>query len=150
MPRLFLKSKSGTKNSFGNVPRWIKFTKTFTDFSTAGLTSTITLFTPPPGTYIHNIKMKHSVVFAGGAIASYTISVGSSSGAATVRYLGASSVAGAVTITNMFTSVTSSGAFEAQDGSSSITATATSTAANLDQATTGSVDIWVLYSPGLV
>lgn len=109
-------------------------------FAAAALTNNVNLFTLAAGQVIQGIKIKHSVSFSGGAIASYTVSVGVSGNNA--KYASAFDVFQAV----------AAGAYElssnfgGEAGATQITATATSTGANLNAATAGSVDIWALLS----
>ena len=53
-----------------------KVTLAHTALQTAGLTNNITLLTLAPNELIKSITMKHSTAFAGGLIASYTLSIG--------------------------------------------------------------------------
>ncbi|MDH3834678.1 MAG: hypothetical protein OES34_11060 [Nitrosopumilus sp.] len=59
-----------------SVPRWQKFEVLATDFTAGGTTEDVALFTLPAGGVIHAVRLKHSVAFAGGSIAGYTLSVG--------------------------------------------------------------------------
>jgi len=124
------------------VPKWVKFTKTHTNFQAAALTNSIELFSLPAGAIIHAVKIKHSVAFAGGAIASYTVEVGIAGTLA--KYASAFDVFQAVSGTAFF--ITGIIGSEDHGAATSIKATATSTVANLDQSTAGSVDVWVLLS----
>jgi hypothetical protein len=124
------------------LPTWHKYTKAYTDFSTAALTNNIDLFTLPAGGVIQAVKLKHSVAFTGGAISSYTISVGITGTLA--KYLAAFNVFPAVTATNHSHGNTIGG--ESHTASTVIKAAATSVGANLSAATAGSVDIWVLWA----
>jgi hypothetical protein len=58
------------------APYWRKYTKTFTDLAAPTASNDIELFSLPAGGIIHAIKLKHSAAFTGGAIATYTLSVG--------------------------------------------------------------------------
>lgn len=122
------------------VPTWLKITKTFTDFATAGLTNSITIYSLPAKGIIHAVQLNPSTVFSGGAIASYTISVGI-----------VGTVAKYAAATNVFTGATLPAisvlpGIESIGSATDIKATAISTVANLDAATQGSVDIWLLVS----
>ena len=57
-------------------PIFKKITKTFSDLTYAGLTNDVEILLLPAGGVIHCMKMKHSAAFTGGAISSYTLSVG--------------------------------------------------------------------------
>lgn len=120
--------------------RWIKITKAYTDFSLAGLTREIEVYVLPAKGIIHSVEVFPTTVFSGGTIAGYTVSVGISGNA--VKYAIA---------TNVFTGATLSAinvlpGIESMSGTTSIKATATSTVGNLDAATQGSVDIYILTS----
>jgi hypothetical protein len=58
------------------APQWYKATKTYADFSNGALNMDITGFTLPYGGIIHATKIKHRTAFGGGVIASYTLSIG--------------------------------------------------------------------------
>lgn len=123
------------------VNYWRKYTLAYSAFSTAGLTNSIDLFTLPAGGTILAVKMKHSASFIGGAIATYTISVGITGTLA--KYLAAFNVFQATGATVQSHGATIGG--ESHTASTLIKATATSTGANLSAATAGSVDVWVLW-----
>lgn len=123
------------------IPYWRKYTKTFTDFSTAATTNSIDLFQLPAGGVILAVKLKHSAAFTGGALSAYTISVGIVGTLA--KYLAAQNVFAAPGATNYGIGATIGG--ESHTASTAIKATATSTGGNLNLATAGSVDVWVLW-----
>lgn len=125
-----------------NVPRWVKVTKTYADFAAAGLTNDISIYTLPSKGYIHDVKIIPTTPFAGGLIATYTISVGI-----------AASLAKYAIAANTFTGNTTLGLIHAPlpglentAGSTDIRAAAISTVGLLNAATAGSVDIWLLVS----
>lgn len=129
-----------------NVPRWKKFTVTYAQLATAGLTNDIQLFILPGAGIIERTMIKHSVAFAGGAISAYTISIGIA--ANLVKYAAAFNIFQAVADgTFQLTSTAGCETFAA--AGTSIRVKATSTTANLDAATAGSVDIWVKYGAAL-
>lgn len=125
-----------------SVPRWIKVTKSYTDFSTAATTNNIEVYSLPAGGIIHAVKIKHSTPFTGGAISAYTISVGITG--TLNKYANAFNVfqAAGGTVFQLSTTVGS----EDHGSATSIKAAAASTSANLNAATAGSVDIWLLVS----
>ena len=123
-------------------PTWSKYTVAYTSFSAGSTTNNVTLFSLPAGGVIHGVKLKHSTAFAGGAISAYTVSVGLSSFPA--KYAPAFDVFQATGST--IYEITSELGGEDQVSTTPITATATSTGTNLNAATQGSVDIWVLTS----
>ncbi len=131
--------------SYGNiniVPKWIKVTKSYTDFSTGGLTNTIDVITLPAGWVIHANIIKPTQSFTGGIISAYTVSLGIEGNL--VKYGAAFNVLQAPGATVQ--QLTSSLFVENWDAGVAIKATAISVTANLDAATQGSVDIYMLIS----
>jgi hypothetical protein len=116
-----------------------------TAFATAGTTNSIALFTLAAGVIIHAIKIKHSASFAGGSISAYTLSVGVSGWL--TKYAGAFDVFQAPGGTAF--QMTQDFDEENNSGTTSVVITATSTGANLNAATAGSVDVWALLSSSL-
>lgn len=121
----------------------VKFTKSFTDFTTAGLTNTIAVgITLPVRAVVRGVSFNPETTFSGGAIASYKISIGK---AGTVdSFLN-------INVGNIFTGAVFGGYFGANvlgslTLSTPVEITATTTGANLDQATQGEVDVWVFYT----
>lgn len=125
-----------------NTPQWVKVTKAYTDFSTAGVTNDISIYTLQAKEYISDVKIIPTTAFSGGTIATYTISVG---------------IAGLLTkyaiATNVFTGNTTLGAvhtpligLESISTTTDIRAQAVSTVGNLNAATAGSVDIYLLVA----
>jgi hypothetical protein len=134
-------------------PSWIKITKTYTDFSIAASNNTITIYTLPAGGVIIATKVKHSVVFSGGSIAAYLLD-GIGVGGNTGKFYGTGFnmtqpvfpttglVSSSLAPTNAALLI------ESQTTTSAITASVsvTGSGALLNQATQGSVDIWLLVS----
>ncbi len=58
------------------VPRWVKYTKTFSQLAAAATVNEVELFQLPDGGLIHGIKLKASTAFTGGAISAYTAEIG--------------------------------------------------------------------------
>lgn len=126
----------------GATPRWVKVgTVTFGTFSTAGLTNTVAIFTLPPGGVIEAVTINPTTAFSGGAIGSYTISVGNAGNH--VKYTPAQNVFTGAGYTDSFLPGSES---MTNGGGTQIVATATSTGANLNAATAGSADIYVKVS----
>jgi len=130
---------NGTAN---NIPAWIKVAKTYADFSSAAATNTITLLTLPPGGVVHGVKIKQSTAFGGGGITAYTISAGTND--TTAKY---------ASPFNVFQTAAddtfqiSSGLFSENHGAdTAIKLTAACAGANLNAATVGAVDVWILVS----
>ena len=125
-----------------NIPIWLKYTFTYSALSTAALTNSITLVTLPAAGIIHAIKLKHSIAFTGGALSSYTLSVGISGNLD--KYANPFNVFQATGNTTFYIAY---GMFSENHGATtSVLLTATSIGANLNAATAGSCDIWVLVS----
>lgn len=124
---------------------WIKITKTFSDFSTAGLTNSLTIYTLPAKGVVHSVIMKHSTSFSGGSIATYTISVGKTG--SLQAYVTNSNVLQASSATLTFQPVSAMIPITYDSGTTTnIIANAISTVANLNAATQGSTDIYLLIS----
>lgn len=125
------------------VPCWRKYTVTHAQLQTAALSNYVTLFTLPGGGVVHGVKIKHSERFVGSGITDYKVSVGISGNA--TKYAAAYDVDTVVADTTFQLSTTVGGETHASTGTP-ILLTATTTGANLDQSSAGSVDVWVLYS----
>lgn len=120
--------------------RIVKVTKLYSDFATAGTTNTINLFSLPANGKVRSVHIKHSASFTGGGITAYTVSVG------IVGTLAKYAAAFDVFAAPGSGQDTNTQGLESYSGATWLVATATSTTANLDQATAGSVDVWVEYS----
>ena len=130
---------------YTSTPLWVKVgTLTYADFSTAGTSQAANLFQLPAGAMIHATRIKHSVAFAGGAISAYTVAVGISGTAN--KYAAAFNVHQAVGNTAFQDSTPSALGAETLASATQIIATATSTGANTNAATAGSVDVWCQIS----
>lgn len=125
-------------------PKWTKFTKTFSNFNLAGTgPSNSDVYTPVANEVVHAVFMKHSAAFTGGSISAYTISI--SNGVTTM-----------VPAFNVFQAPSNSAQTKGNSFAptrdnfgnllENITASAISTGGNLNTATAGSVDIWILTS----
>lgn len=134
-----LEEPHATSNS---LPKWLHFSMDFSDFAAAALTSSPEVYSLPAGGVIHAVKIKHSEAFAGGDIASYTISVGIVGTEA--KYAAAFNVFQAPGATVQ--QLTGTLGTENHGAATSIKATAVSTVGDLDEATDGAVDIWILTS----
>lgn len=143
MPKIITGNKGVSKAGLqGSLPKWTKITKTYSDFSIAALTNSIEILSLPAKGVIHAVKLKHSTLFSGGTITTYTISIGIVGSLA--KYITASNVK--ATVGDLVQYVSSTLGTEGNAAVTSIKATAISTLDNLDEATQGSVDIWILYS----
>jgi len=124
------------------VPFWTKYTVTYTQLSAAALTNNIQLFSLGARQTVHAVVIQHTASFTGGAIATYTLSVGITG--TLNKYASAFNVFQAPGNTVL---QSSGGAFTENTGAStSVRVAATSTGANLSAATAGSATIWVLTS----
>lgn len=123
-----------------NVAAWTKYTKAYTDFSTAAVTNSVDLFTLQAKEVIHMIQIVPTVAFAGGLIATYTVSVG------IVGVLAKYAIAANAFTGFTLPTINALPGLESTSGTTAIKATAVSTVGNLNAATAGSVDIYVLKS----
>jgi hypothetical protein len=141
---LYAKNSAGVESRIGGSESatWTKYTVSYTALATAGTTNSITLFTASAKTVITGVIIKHSTNFIGGTLSAYTVSVGQSGN--NTQFASAFDVFQAV----------SNSAFQSTDEQQltdfaspvAVTITATSAGDNLNSATQGSVDIWVLSS----
>lgn len=123
-----------------SLPKWIKITKAYTAFSTAGLTNDIEIYSLPAKGVIHSSQIVLTTAMSGGTIASYTLSIGISGNL--VKYAAA---------TNAFTGFSLAqpsvlAGIESTSSATSIRAAAISTVGLLNAATAGSVDFYLLVS----
>lgn len=122
------------------LPKWIKIPVTFSTFSVAGLTNNVTIYSLPAKAVIHSVFINAGTLFSGGLIATYTISIGIAGTLA--KYMPA---------TNVFTGATlpvpaTIAGVESVSGATDIKAAAISTVGNLNDATAGAADIYLLVS----
>lgn len=122
--------------------QWTKYTKSYTDFSTAATSNEISLATLAAATVVHGVMIKHSTAFSGGSITSFEVSVGPSGDA--TKYVDSFDVDQTVA-SSAFLSAQMQ---EIEDfaATSVLAVQAVSVGDDLDQASAGSVDIWVLSS----
>lgn len=124
------------------VPSWIKITKSYTDFAIPNTTSSQVLYSLPAKGIINGVIIKHNTAFTGGSISAYAISIG---------------VVGSETqFVEEFDifQATGDAVFETSTDNTplnfstadNIMVTCTSTGDDLDAATQGSVDIYLLLS----
>lgn len=119
-------------------------TKAYTDFSTAGLTNTINIGTAlPADAHILRASIECDTAPAGGAIATYTVELGDAADPNGLE-AGADHIAGgAVVYDTQGAYITTAGGYS--NASRQLQATATSTVANLDQATQGAWTFRIAY-----
>lgn len=129
------------------VAQWVKVSKTYADFSTAGLTNDIEIYSLPNKYVVHSIVMNSTVKFQGGTISTYTMSVGTVAGSY-VNYVIASDVKGVSQ--GLYPLITAPVAqvpiTTTAGGPTSIRARAISTVDTLDHATQGTVDFYLFIS----
>jgi len=125
-----------------NSPSWTKYTISHTALQTASVTNTIDLATLPLKTVLHQIMIKQSTAFAGSSITAYTLSVGITG--SLQKYSASYDVFQSISDTAR--SITQIEDVPSFSSSTTLKLTATSTGANLNSSTTGSVDIWLLTS----
>ena len=65
-----------TYKQLSTIPRWLKFTVTYSDLAIAGLTNDVEIYSLPANAYISSCQIVPTTLFSGGTIATYTISVG--------------------------------------------------------------------------
>lgn len=124
--------------------RWIKVTKSYTDFAVAGLTNDIEIYSLPAKSIIQGVVIKHSTPFTGGVIATYTASVGIVGNL--VKYAAAFNVLQAVGNTVFGLGTIIAPTVEDFGSAKSIRGSVISTIGNLNVATQGSVDFYLLVS----
>lgn len=134
-------SWSGLTSSAAN-PVWTKYTFSHTAFQVAATSTDLELLSLPTNGMIQQVIVKHSTQFTGTGITAYTVSVGTASNF--IKYTAAFNVN--QTVSDTARSITIANDIESFSSSTSIRIRATSTGADLDQSTAGSVDIWVLTS----
>ena len=126
------------------VPRWRKYTVGFADLALDEATKDVELFPLPAGGVVHAVKLKHSEKFEGGAISAYTVSVGIEGDLA--RYADPFDVFQAVDNTAFALEDAELAGETHASGGTMVRAAAEATGADLDAATQGSLDVWVLWS----
>jgi hypothetical protein len=128
----------------GSSPSWVKRTVAFDDLAAASPTNDIELYSLPAGGMIHAVKLKHSTAFAGGSLSAYVVSVGIAGDLDKYMSGGAFDVFQAVSGTAF--QVNSVVGAENNGAAASIRISATATGDDLDAATAGVVDVWLLVS----
>ena len=127
-------------------PQWKKFTVTYATFSAASTTGQKAIYTLPAGAVVHATKIRQITPFTGGAISAYTISLGTVASAALLA--AASNVFDAASATNFdLAEVPTSEILSlSHSAAATVYAKATSTGANLNAATAGKAELWLLVS----
>jgi len=120
-------------------PRWRKFTYAFGDLSSASTSFAVTAFSLAANEGLDAVVIHHTTAFSGGAITAYSVEIGVSGN--TDKYANPFDVFQAsgntVRSVNNVLDVPNFGA------TTDVIVTATSVGANLDQASAGSVDVYI-------
>jgi hypothetical protein len=135
---------------------WVSITRTYADLAAANVLSNVAIYTLEPKKFVEVAVMKHTAAFAGGGILSYTLSIGA---AGTTQYIIPDFDVFNAPSNNLDDTppgfALSSGGFNLAAGNggnvafvsfnqpTTVSLFATSTGANLDQATSGAVDVWL-------
>ena len=120
-------------------PRWRKFTFTDSSFSAAATTFGVIAFQLATAEGVDKVIVKHNTAFTGGTLTLYSVEVGIAGDAN--RLAGAFDIFQAPAGTySQITNITDVPDFSS---TTDVTVTATSTGGNLDQASAGSVDVYV-------
>jgi hypothetical protein len=132
----------GTPTAVSAFAQWKKISVPFGSFTAAAAEESIVLLNLPGGTVIEAVKQKHVTAFSGPGITGYTLEVGF--GADPAKYSSPFDVSQAVANGTQL----HSGVLEGEDHASpwAITVTARATGANVNAATAGVAEIWVLCS----
>lgn len=133
---------NGGNLAWAEAPYIVSFTLAYTNFAAAANSNELVLLAIDPGTVVDHVVIYHNQSFTGGAISAYTISVGVSG--TDDKYASAWDVFQAPA-TNLLQISTSEG-IEDMSSSINIVAQAVSTGDTLDQATQGSVTIYMRLS----
>lgn len=127
------------------LPRWKKFTVRYTDFAQAATVFQIALYTLKPMEFVHAVKIIPTTDFSGGLIATYTLAVGGDAGNE-VFCVAKDVFTGNTTATDLTSALGVGQGIQNVSGNSFVTIDATSTVADLDQATQGEADVYLLIS----
>ncbi len=138
-------------------PKWVKITKTYTDLAAANTDNNIELYALPAKGSIERLVLKHSAAFAGGGLMTYSLYVGYTSAGyddyGSLLDVFAAPGNNFYYVRPMGTGFTGSGmggppigqvSTPSMTGATSIRLRAVCMGANLDAATAGSVDVWLL------
>lgn len=128
----------------GNVLIWIKVTKGYADLTDTDTVNDIEVYSLPAKGMFHYGIVKTTQSFSGGTIASYNLALGITG--SLTRYLSVYDAFASVSNTNFARSTTNIPDFQNFGSATSIRLQATSSGGNLNAATAGSVDIYLLIS----
>lgn len=132
------------ENRIPQAPKWIKVTKSYTNFATAALINDISIYTLTAKQYIHDIKIVPTTAFSGGVVSSATMSVGITG--ALTKYAIATNIFTGNTTTNLVHAPLAG--LESTSGSTDIRGSIVivGVAMTLNDLTAGSVDFYLLIS----
>ncbi len=139
----------GTITALPGVPTWYSTTCAFGDFSVAANTRQIALVTVPAGTIVWGVKVKASTLFSGGAIASYNLSVGTTSNATqfSAAYdVHTTPVGAAIYQLTAPTGLSNTTGAPSHTGTTALQIQAGDAGALLNAATAGAATVWLLLS----
>lgn len=122
-----------------NQPTWFKYTVDFSDFDAATIATDIELFSNPAKGVIHGVLLANATAFSGGSLSGYQLSVGISGSLdkfASLVSVNTSTVNESFLLLEMPNVSTST----------SIRIQAVASGSNLDSATAGQIDVYVLRS----
>jgi len=143
--KVLVSDANGVSSWGDGAGQWIKITKTFADFSAAATNNDIEIYSLPARAMIQSAIIKHTASFTGGAIATYTLSLGLV--ADFTRYIDPFDVFQAAGNTVFGYSPSFKEKTPENFGAAtSIRMQAVSTGANLNAAGAGSVDIYLLIT----
>lgn len=125
-----------------DVPGWFRFSVTHLDFQAAALVQDISLTSLAAGGFVHGVKLKQSIAFAGTGITSYSLALG---------FVGALDdllIDYPVNVAPANDTFAIAATFDSRNHAAAvdIRIRATAVGANLDQSTAGAADIWLLLS----
>jgi len=125
------------------VPRWRKFSFTYENFTAAGLTESIAAFALAAGGVIHKavLDVTEAWVISGMSTLDLELGIAGTAG----KYSNSSHTDGEALGADIYAPGATDG-LESMSASTNILLTATSDAGNLNTATAGAVDVYVLYS----
>jgi hypothetical protein len=135
-------SAGGTATVLTTIPTWILFTVTHTQLQAAALANDIELWSMPARGCIHHVMFEPTIIFAGTGITDYKIGLGINGNLS--KYHSFIDEDTAVSATNF----DSAGLFSAEStsGVTSVRVAAMSLGANLNQSTSGALNIAILAS----
>jgi len=125
------------------VPRWRKFSFTYSNFTAAGLSEAITAVALEAGAVIHQTVLDVTQAWVIPGMSTLDLELGIA--AAAGKYSGSTHRDGELVGTGIYAPAATDG-LESMSASTNITLKATSDAGNLNAATAGAVDVYVLYS----